>query len=155
MNDQNRLDELVRVFADPVIVWPGSDSSFTASVCEAITIQRLARAAQGLKHPAALELATLAEAMVYLATASLSFPFDSEWTKVYLYCCTQVMGDRAPADCRQEALSAYERSEFLEPLLRWIRRKQDERWQAGRRGASRTRQPPRTPPVEQLAFRFQ
>jgi hypothetical protein len=84
----------------------------------------------------------------------LSFPFDSEWTKVYLYCCTQVKGDRVPADCRQESLSAYERSEFLEPLLRWIRRKQDERWKVRRREAAAP-QPPRTPQVEQLAFRFQ
>ena len=56
-----------------------------------------------------------AEVCVYLYTASLAAPMDSEMTKIYLYLTTKFMQKRkttVPKDIRVEELTRYEQSEL-------------------------------------------
>jgi len=51
------------------------------------------------------EVATDAEALAYMYPRALEAPLDSDWTEIYLYLGTQVMGDRMPDEIRKDSLS--------------------------------------------------
>lgn len=70
-------------------------------------------------------LATNVEAAIYLYTASLAFPFDSDWTDIYIYLVTQLMPDM-PGDIRRDNLTKYQEG-LLYDLKRRMREKQKKR----------------------------
>ena len=118
------LDEevLAAALADPVIVWPGWESTMPGWIWQAITEERLARLATGDGEG----LATLAEALAYLYCAGLAAPLNHEWAEIYVNLAARYMAARGailPEDMRPRALTDYE--ERLLQELRWdIRRSQ-------------------------------
>jgi len=70
---------------------------------------------------------TDAEAAWYLSTASLEFPFDEQWTRIYCYVFTRVYerwrtkesGNIVPADIKVDKLDDYDMS-HLRRLKDWI-----------------------------------
>jgi len=63
----------------------------------------------------------VAETLAYMYPRALEAPLDSDWTEIYLYLGTQVMGDRMPDDIRKDNLSDYQMGLLME-LKRWIYR---------------------------------
>ena len=82
------ISDLVGVFTDPIIVFPGGwGDSLPEWLKNAITLERLEMNMRALKGE---EMAgTDAEACAYLMTVSLTQPMDSDWTQIYLYVATQ------------------------------------------------------------------
>ena len=113
---------LAAALADPVIVWPGWESTMPGWIWQAITEERLARLATGDGEG----LATLAEALAYLYCAGLAAPLNHEWAEIYVNLAARYMAARGailPEDMRPRALTDYE--ERLLQELRWdIRRSQ-------------------------------
>jgi hypothetical protein len=70
---------------------------------------------------------TDAEAAWYLSTASLEFPFDEQWTRIYCYVFTKVYerwrtkesGYSVPSDIKVDKLDEYDMS-YLCRLKDWL-----------------------------------
>lgn len=77
------------------------------------------------KGEAEWDEATDIEALLYLYPASLCAPMGEQWSRIYLYLGTKVMGDKVPEDIKQKELSDYDMGE-LRDLKRWIWRKKVE-----------------------------
>ena len=85
------ISEIVGVFTDPIIVYPGGgwEKDLPGWIKEAITLERLImnmRLFQGGEPTG-----TDAEALAYLFPASLCFPLDRDWTDIYLHLGKTVM----------------------------------------------------------------
>ena len=111
------LDEevLAAALADPVIVWPGWESTMPGWIWQAITEERLARLATGDGDG----LATLAEALAYLYCAGLAAPLNHEWAEIYCNLAARYMAARGailPEDMQPRPFTEYE-----ETLLRDFR----------------------------------
>lgn len=99
------IEEMVAVFTDAFIVWPGWPE-VPQSLREQIILQRLVM----LMSPE--RTATDAEAALYLMTTSLCQPLSAEWVRIYLYCCTRTLGNILPEDLRHEELAIYEKHQL-------------------------------------------
>jgi len=114
------LDEekIAAALADPVVVWPGWESTVPDWIWQAVTEERLARVAAGGDD----DLATLAEVLCYLFTAGLAVPLDYDWAEIYINLAAQYMAARGkadlPDDMRPRPFTDYE-----ETLLRELRHK--------------------------------
>ena len=83
------ISEIVGVFADPIIVFPGGwGDTLPDWLKQAITLERLMMNVKALKGEEMT--GTDAEACAYLYTAGLTTPMDSDWSRIYLYIATQV-----------------------------------------------------------------
>ena len=75
-----------------------------------------------------IKYAVDAEAVAYLMTASLCFPFSHEWAQIYLHVAGKYMTEKGlkqlPDFIDDVKLNDYERNHLLKPLKRWIRQKQ-------------------------------
>jgi hypothetical protein len=114
------IEEMVGALTDPIIVYPsGWEQDLPERLKDELPLHRLAhlmKCSQGLaKWDEACDL----EALLYLFPASLSFPLDAEWTDIYLYLSTKVMGDKVPQDIKRESLPDHYLEE-LRRLKRWI-----------------------------------
>lgn len=123
----NRIDKhisaLVGVFTDPIIVFPGGwGDTLPEWLKEAITLERLI---ENIKEAHGQEpTGTDAEVCTYLYTASLTQPMDHDWSHIYLYVATKVMGQKGtevPIDIKVESLTGYQ-SEQLNRLKEWLYR---------------------------------
>ena len=98
------------------------------------------------------DLATDVEALIYMYPRTLEAPLDRDWTEIYLYLGTKVMGGAmgkdVPEDIKIEKLTEYQERQ-LNDLKRWIRehqrkavaeRKRAERHQAKEEEAARRRE---------------
>ncbi len=117
-----QIDELVGVFTDPIIVWPGSwTDTLPKWIKGQIIIERLIENMKGLKGE---ELtASDAEACAYLYTRGLEAPMDSDWTEIYMYVVGRGVSrgkqTEIPDDTEVESLSDYQTG-LLRDLKRWI-----------------------------------
>jgi len=115
---EKQIDELVGAFTDPIIVMPGGwGDTLPKWIKDRIVLERLAENIKRLRGEE--PMGTDAEAMAYLYTASLTAPMSSEWTTIYFYVFTQVMGDKAPEELRKEKLNDYEWGQ-LQEFKRWL-----------------------------------
>lgn len=112
-----QIDALVGAITDPIVVFtsPWMDT-LPEWIKGEVKMQRLAQLMKGEE-----EVATDAEALAYMYPRALEAPLDSDWTEIYLYLGTQVMGDRMPDDIRKDSLSDYQMGLLME-LKRWIYR---------------------------------
>ena len=137
------ITDIVGVFVDPIIVFPGGwGDSLPEWIKTAITLERLVMNMRALKGEEMT--GTDAEACAYLYTASLTQPMDHDWTKIYLYIATKVYekwrtkesGVTMPDDIRVETLND-DLMRDLNRLKAWIYEKRIkvrlERGQAERR----------------------
>jgi hypothetical protein len=117
----NRIDKhisaLVGVFTDPIIVFPGGwGETLPEWLKQAITLERLI---DNMKEAHGQEATgTDAEACAYLYTAGLTQSTDHDWSQIYLYVATKVMGQKGtelPDDIKVESLTDYQ-SEQLDRL---------------------------------------
>ena len=116
------ISEIAGVFTDPILVFPGGwGDSLPEWLKNAITLERLAMNVRVLKGEEMT--GTDAEACAYLMAASLSFPFDHDWTKIYLYTagkvCHQHKQVEVPQDILVESLDD-EQMKDLDRLKAWI-----------------------------------
>jgi hypothetical protein len=82
------ISDLVGVFTDPIIVFPGGwGDSLPEWLKNAITLERLEMNMKALKGEEMT--GTDAEACAYLYTAALTAPMDHDWGQIYLYIATQ------------------------------------------------------------------
>ncbi len=154
------ISDLVGVFTDPVIVFPGGGGDTLPDwLKNAITLERLEMNMKALKGQQMT--GTDAEACAYLYTAALTQPIDRDWTQIYLHVAgktyTRWGKGEMPEDIRVDSLSDYQLGE-LNHLKDWLyrqrtrareEREKEERRQAKEETAERRR-------LEQPAlFQFQ
>ena len=78
------ISEIVGVFTDPIIVFPGGwGDTLPEWIKTSITLERLMMNVQALKTGEMT--GTDAEACAYLYTVSLTQPMDRDWNEIYLY----------------------------------------------------------------------
>ncbi len=135
------ISDLVGVFTDPIIVWPGGwGDSLPEWLKTAITIERMAMNMKALKGEEMI--GTEAEACAYLYTASLTAPMDSDWSEIYLYLANQVVrrnrDTEIPQDIVVESLSDYRMGELCR-LKRWLYERRVKARQERERGERRER----------------
>jgi len=120
------ISDLVGVFTDPIIVFPGGwGDSLPEWLKNAITLERLEMNMKALKGEEMI--GTDAEACAYLMTVSLTQPIDSDWTQIYLYIAgktyekwrTKESGATMPADIRVDSLNDYQMGE-LKRFKSWL-----------------------------------
>jgi len=120
------ISEIVGVFTDPIIVFPGGwGDTLPDWLKSTITLERLVENMKALKGE--LPTGTDAEACAYLNTASLTQPMDHDWTKIYLYIATKVYekwrtkesGVTMPEDIRVESITD-DQMRDLNRLKAWL-----------------------------------
>lgn len=120
------VNSMVEVFTAPLIVWPsGWNDSLPEWIGGEVTLQRLIRLMKGDD-----DLATDVEALAYMYALTLEHPLDHDWSQIYLYLGTKVMGSRLtregaeiPADISVDKLNSDQERQLL-GLKRWIRDRQ-------------------------------
>ena len=122
------ISDIVGVFTDPILVFPGGwGEDLPEWLKTAITLERLAMNMKALKGEEMI--GTDAEACAYLMSAALSFPFDHDWTKIYLYVagkvCRQHKQAEVPEDILVESLDA-DQMRDLNRLKEWLYHKRTE-----------------------------
>jgi len=126
LNKDDWVEAMVEVFTAPLIVYPsGWADTLPDWIKPEITLQRLARLMKGDD-----DLATDVEALAYMYPRALEAPLDHDWTQIYLYLGTKVMGSRLtskgvgiPTDIKVEQLNPEQERELI-GLKRWIRERQ-------------------------------
>ncbi len=95
MNSEKELEkgisDIVGVFTDPIIVYPGGgwEDTLPDWIKGAITLERLVMNMRSLKGEE--PTGTDAEALAYMYPATLSFPLGHDWAQIYLYLGGKVM----------------------------------------------------------------
>ena len=119
------ISNLVGVFTDPIIVFPGGwGDTLPEWLKNAITLERLGMNMRALKGEEMT--GTDAEACAYLYTAALTNPMDHDWGQIYLYIATQTYRrwgkNEMPGDIAVESLNDEQVREFNR-LKEWLYRK--------------------------------
>jgi hypothetical protein len=117
---------MVEVFTAPIVLYPSDwQDTLPDWIKSEVTLQRLIRLMKGNDG-----LATDVEALAYMYPRTLEAPLDHDWTQIYMYLATKVMGSRLsgkgaeiPADIKVERLETCLESKLIE-LKRWIRERQ-------------------------------
>ena len=129
------IEELVCALTDPLIVWPGPwMDTIPEERRKELPLHRLIHLMRCRQGKANWDEATDLEALLYMYPLTLEHPISEQWTRIYLYLGTRVMGPKFPDDIKQESLSDYDMGE-LRDLKRWIYRKRVEARKARARGA--------------------
>jgi len=116
------ISDLVGVFTDPIIVYPGGwGDTLPDWLKNAITLERFEmniRVSKGEEL-----IGADAEACGYLYTAGLTAPMDSDWSQIYLYVATMTYRHwnkgEMPADIAVDSISDYQMGE-LSRLKSWL-----------------------------------
>lgn len=116
------IGEIVGVFFDPIIVFPGGwGDTLPEWLKETITLERLVMNMKALRGEEMT--GTDAEAVAYLMTASLTAPMGEDWTQIYLYLagkvCRQWKKVELPSDIVVDKIDNYKERE-LARLKAWI-----------------------------------
>lgn len=105
-NLEKGISDLVGVFTDPIIAWPGGWMDIIPKwLKDRIQMDRLIMEMRVLhgEEPTGTD----SEALAYMMPLTLEHPIDRDWTDIYLYLGTKVFpleGKEMPADIRVEAL---------------------------------------------------
>lgn len=137
------ISDIVGTLTDPIIVHSGGwADTLPEWLKNAIVAERMVMNLKGLNGEEIT--GTDAEACAYLFTACLCFPFDSDWTQIYLYITSQVYsrhrskesGVQVPEDIRVEKLDDQQMRDLCR-LKDWIYKRRiaerQERYRAERR----------------------
>ena len=125
MTIEQGISDLVGVFTDPIIVFPGGwGDTLPEWLRNAITLERLEMNMRALKGEEMT--GTDAEACAYLYTAALTQPMDHDWVQIYLYVATKTYRrwgkNEMPGDIAVDSLNEYQMEE-LNRLKEWLYRK--------------------------------
>lgn len=120
---QTSLSDMLGAMFDPIIVYPGGwmddIPSWLRDQVEIDRMRLVMEASRANKRP---EMATDAEAMIYVSSASHLGPIPSDWAQIQLWLGKKVMGDRFPQAKDMdipEKLGADQQRD-LDDLKRWI-----------------------------------
>lgn len=121
------ISDLVGALFDPIIVWPGGwMDTLPEWILGEIKMQRLVQLMVARKDESQRGLATDAEAMAYMYPRTMEAPLGHDWTEIYLYLGTRVMGSNMsgrnrefPQDIRKDTLTDGQMRD-LNHLKRWI-----------------------------------
>lgn len=115
------IEEMVGALTDPVIAYPSPwmEDIHNLPLYKKLPLHRLAHLMRCNKGEAEWDEACDLEALLYIYPASLAAPMGEQWTRIYLYLGTKVMGDKFPEDIKQKSLDDYDMS-HLRDLKRWI-----------------------------------
>jgi hypothetical protein len=137
------ISNIVGALSDPIVVYPGGwADTLPEWLKHAIITERMV---MNLKALNGEEITgTDAEACAYLYTACLCFPFDQDWTNIYLYVTSQVYsrhrtqesGTQVPEDIRVDKLDEQQIND-LRRLKDWIYKKRVEQRQERERAERR------------------
>ena len=119
------IEEMVGALFDPIIVFPGEgwEKDLPESLKKRLPLDRLAHIMRCSKGDASWDEACDLEALIYMYPRTMVAPLGEQWTRIYLYLGTKVMGSTVvPEDIRQEKLSDYDMAQ-LRDLKRWIQAK--------------------------------
>jgi len=116
------ISEIVGVFTDPIIVFPGGwGDTLPEWLKNAITLERLEMNIRALKGEEMT--GTDAEACAYLYTAALTQPMGHDWGQIYLYIATQTYRrwgkNEMPGDVAIDSLMDDQVS-YLNRLKEWL-----------------------------------
>ena len=116
------ISEIVGVFTDPIIVFPGGwGDTLPQWLKGAITLERLVMNMRAIKG--AEMTGTDAEACAYLYTAGLTQPLDHDWGQIYLYIATRTYQrwgkNEMPQDIAVDSISDYQMAELYR-LKKWL-----------------------------------
>ena len=119
------ISELVDVFTDPILVFPGGwGDTLPEWLKNAITLERLEMNMRALKGEEMSS--TDAEACAYLYTAALTQPMDNDWGQIYLYIAgktyTRWKKTEMPEDIRVDSLRNDQMAD-LNRLKEWLYKK--------------------------------
>jgi len=122
-NLDRAIEDLAGAICDSIIVYPGGgwEEDIPKWLLEQIKLDRLleqAKANANGEEPTGTD----SEALAYLFPACLSFPFDHDWTQIYLYLGAKVCGAYGkvvPEDINVQTLDQYVMNK-LNGLKRWI-----------------------------------
>jgi hypothetical protein len=126
---EKSISDIVGALTDPIIVHGGGwADTLPEWLKKAIIMERMEMNIKELKGEEIT--GTDAEACAYLHTASLCFPFDHDWTNIFLYVASQVYsrhrtqesGTQVPEDIRVEKLDDQQMRDLCR-LKDWIYRR--------------------------------
>jgi len=122
--DEKGISEIVGVFTDPILVFPGGwGDTLPEWLKNAITLERLEMNMRALKGEEMT--GTDAEACAYLYTAALTAPMNHDWGQIYLYVATKTYKrwgrNEMPTDIAVDSINDYQKSE-LNRLKDWLYR---------------------------------
>jgi hypothetical protein len=121
MKKQNPLIDIVRVFDMPII----SHRYPTVPPDELRHIIVEYRMLELLKNKKLTESATDPEVLWYISSASLESPISREWVNIMMCLMKECMPNKDISALNPpDSISEYERTQFLDPLKHWIRKKQ-------------------------------
>lgn len=118
------MEELVGALFDPIIVYPGGgwENDLPEPLKKRLVPDRLIHNMACHKGLESWAEATDLEALLYMYPRTMEAPLDHDWTEIYLYLGTRVMGDSMPGDIAKQALDNYQMSK-LRDLKRFIQSK--------------------------------
>jgi len=126
---EKSISEIAGAITDPIVVYPGGwADTLPEWLKHAIITERMVTNLKALNGEEIT--GTDAEACAYLYTACLCFPFDRDWTDIYLYVtsqvynhhCTQESGVQVPEDILVEKLDDQQMRDLCR-LKDWIYRR--------------------------------
>lgn len=135
------VDDLVGVFTDPILVFPGGwGDTLPKWLKNAITLERLEMEMKANRGET--PTGTDAEACAYLYTAALTQPMDHDWGQIYLYIATKTYRrwgkNEMPAEIAVDSINDKQVRD-LNQLKEWLYRKRTqvriERQRAAKREA--------------------
>ena len=124
-NVEKGISDIVGVFTDPIIVFPGGwGDTLPDWLKNAITLERLEMNMRALKGEEMT--GTDAEACAYLYTAALTQPMDYDWGQIYLYIAgktyTRWKKTEMPEDIRVDSLRDDQTAD-LNRLKEWLHKR--------------------------------
>lgn len=117
------ISDTVGALHDPIICHGQNLDRPPEDIQQTITLQRLIENIVAIREHRE-PMGTDAEAAWYLSSASLEFPFDEQWTRIYMYAFNKLcesMKKEVPPDLRQDKLDNYDTGFYLD-LKRWLYR---------------------------------
>lgn len=124
-NSDKWIDDLVGALHDPIIVMPnGWGDSLPDWIAGQIKMERLIENMHAAHHPEETRMASDAEAVAYMYTASMDGPMGRDWSDIYLSTAKKVMlqykpGTNIPSDIEVRELNQYQQ-DHLRRLKIWI-----------------------------------
>lgn len=122
---ENFFKSLMSCLFSPIITWPSYEDAVPEIFKEDVRIERMLNNMKALKNNEENEEATDLEALIYLHTASLANPLDSEWCEIYFWLFKQYLlkkNKEIPEDLdfiKNAELNEYQKN-LLIKLKRWI-----------------------------------
>lgn len=120
---ETAVDDMLGSITDPIIVAPGGWMDEMPSwLRHEVEMGRMVLVMKASKENKRPDMATDAEAMIYIGSASHLGPMPYQWVNIYLWLGNKVLGNRQMKDIRKYAPKTLnsDQQRMLDDLKRWI-----------------------------------